>query len=196
MEQPFSHFDMLRMMSIPNNFLGRSRINMSMRNPNLKNQYTTSTNYLSWTDENGFSFTLINDSAIRNFLKINGFTEIHGIHKLDAECLDRCGSLSFDEIMREPYSIDGAGLLYRNLAGYMQYCANTEIDFDSNNVEEEPDPYVEIEKMFSMFMSPEIRKTAEENVEGYNSAITGLDLLEQNRELAKLLDAETQDDCQ
>lgn len=191
--ETFSHFDMLRAMSIPNNFLGRNSINMSMRNPNLINQYTTTTNYLSWTDENGFSFTLINDSAIRNFLEINGIKPIYGMKKLDAECLDKCGNLTFDEVIKEPYSPEGSGMLYRNLAAYMQYCAGIEIDYNEANPDDEPDPYFEIEKMYAMFMSPEVMQASEENVPGYNSQITGLELLEQNKQLLSLMQTETQD---
>lgn len=184
--ETISHFDMLKAMSIPNNFLGRKNdskgLHMSMGDSSLKNLYTTTTNYLSWTDENGLSYTFINDSAIRNFLEMQGFSEIYGPKKLDAECFDKCGNFTFDEVLSSPYSVEGAGLLYRNLATYMQYCAGIQIDYNENNVEEIVDPYTEIEKMYSIFMSPEIMKAAEENVEGYDSQITGLNLIEQNKQ--------------
>ena len=199
--ETISHFDMLKTMSIPNNFLGRKNnangLHMSMGDSSLKNLYTTTTNYLSWTDENGLSYTLINDSAIRNFLEMQGFSEVYGHRKLDAECFEKCGNFTFDEVISNPYSVEGAGLLYRNLATYMQYCALTQIDYNENNVEEIADPYTEIEKMYSLFMSPEIMKASEENVKGYDSQITGLDLIAQNKQFLQITaPMPVEEDCQ
>ena len=198
--ETISHFDMLKTMSIPNNFLGRKNstqgIHLSMGNINLKNKYVTSTNYLSWTDENGLSYTLMNDPSIRKVLESQGIEEVYGSRRHDAECFDKCGNITFDEAIQEPYSVMGSGLLYRNLAGFMQYCVSAEKDY-SESEEEQLDPFTEVEKMYAIFMSPEIMKASEENVEGYDANITGLDLAEENREFLKTMEfSETQEDCQ
>lgn len=198
--ETISHFDMLKTMSIPNNFLGRKNstqgIHLSMGNMNLKNKYVTSTNYLSWTDENGLSYTLMNDSSIRKVLESQGIEEVYGSRRYDAECFDKCGNITFDEAIQEPYSVMGSGLLYRNLAGFMQYCVSAEKDY-SESEEEQLDPFTEVEKMYAIFMSPEIMRASEENVEGYDANITGLDLAEENREFLKTMEfSEAQEDCQ
>lgn len=204
MEGPISHIEMLKTMSIPNNFIGRSTGNgsgiaMSVGKGSLKNHYVTSKDFLSWTDENGLSYTFVNDPSVKNFLNAQGFSEVHGFKKMDTECVGNIGSISFEGAINEPYSVDGSGLLYRSFVAYANYCANLDFDaFTSTNEIDDPDPLPEIEKMYNHFMSEQVCSEAEAVVPGYNAKTTGLDLIKQNEESLRIFASfsETEDFCQ
>lgn len=204
MEGPISHIDMLKTMSVPNNFIGRSCGNghglaMSVGKESLKSKYVTSKDFLSWTDEQGLSYTFINDPAIKNFLNMQGYSEVHGMSKMDAECVGNVGSISFESALSEPYSVDGSGVLYRGFLAYANYCANLDFEsFAATNEIDEPDPLPEIEKMYSHFMSKEVCAMAEEGIPGYSAEKTGLDLIAKNEENFRIVSSFSQDEdfCQ
>lgn len=204
MEGPISHIEMLKTMSVPNNFIGRSTgngsgISMSVGKESLKNKYVTSKDFLSWTDEKGLSYTFINDPAVKNFLNMQGYSEVHGFAKMDTECVGNIGTVSFESAMNEPYSVDGSGILYRAFVAYANYCANLNFEaFSEANEIDEPDPLPEIEKMYGHFMSGEVCAMAESAIPGYNAEKTGLDLIEKNEENFRIVSSFSQDEdfCQ
>lgn len=203
MKQPETHMDMIKAMSIPNNFIGTSYgegrgVHFSVGNQEYKNSFVTSPNFLSWTDEDGLSYTTMNDVVIRNYLTDNGITEITNQRRFERECLGGNTGLSFDDVVSNPYSIEGSGMLFRTFYSYLQYCAASDSQqyFEDDSEVVEVSNEEEIEKMFLMFSSSDSAKEAEENVPGYNSETTGLDLYEINKLEMMAIQSETAQDCE
>ncbi len=203
MQQPSTYFELLKAISVPNNFLGWRNDSgfthtMAMGNKDLKNRFVTDTDFLSWTDENGLSYTTVNDAVVKDFLSANGYGEVFGPRKFDAECVGKIGSPNFERVIDTPFSADGSGLLYRVFAGYLNYCVQVENAFYVNGEEQPLDFYEELEKLSASVFSEEAGLLAKSNVPNFNTDVNGLDLAQENQELLKFYESfeSTEDDCQ